>query len=77
MKKRKKILIVGGTGFLGYHSAKKFLDKKFDVRSLSRNKPKPLRRLNKIKYLKVDISKKKKLFNILNKVSCNKEFTFG
>ncbi len=69
MKKRKKILIVGGTGFLGYHSAKKFLDKKFDVISLSRNKPKPLRRLNKIKYLKVDISKKKKLFNILNKVS--------
>ena len=39
MKKNKKILIVGGTGFIGYHLAKKCLKKGWDTHSLSSNKP--------------------------------------
>ena len=59
--KKKKILIVGGTGFIGYHLAKKCLDKKFNVTSLSTKLPKKLRKIKKVKYLRCDISEKKKL----------------
>jgi len=58
---KKKILIVGGTGFIGYHLAKKCLEKNFSVTSLSFNKPKKLRFLKKINYIHCDISKKKAL----------------
>ena len=55
----KKILIIGGTGFLGYHLAKKCLLKKWKVTSISTNKPKKIRFLKKVKYLILDITKKK------------------
>ena len=67
MKKIKKVLIVGGTGFIGYHFAKKCLSKKFEVTSLSRNKPKKIRTLKRIKYIYCDIANKKKLNLKLNK----------
>ena len=56
----KKILIIGGTGFIGYHIAKKAIKKKWKVTSISTNKPKKIRAINKVKYLICDISKKKK-----------------
>jgi nucleoside-diphosphate-sugar epimerase len=56
-----KILIIGGTGFLGYHLAKKCLLKKWDVTSISSNRPKKIRFLPKVKYLILDITKKKLL----------------
>ena len=62
----KKILIIGGTGFLGYHLAKKCLAKKWNVTSISTNKPKKIRFLSKVKYLNLDISKKNILKKILN-----------
>tara|TARA_B110000503_G_scaffold140507_1_gene231558 strand:+ start:60 stop:980 length:921 start_codon:yes stop_codon:yes gene_type:complete len=55
----KKILIVGGTGFLGYHLAKKCISKGWLVTSISTNKPKKIRYLSKVKYLILDITKKK------------------
>jgi nucleoside-diphosphate-sugar epimerase len=58
LKKKKKILIVGGTGFIGYHLAKFCLKKKWDVTSFSKNEPKKIRKLNKIKYLKGDLYNK-------------------
>lgn len=61
--KKKKILIIGGTGFIGYHLAKKAIQKRFEVTSLSTNSPKKLRYLKKVKYLFCDISNKKKLKN--------------
>ena len=54
----KNILIIGGTGFLGYHLAKKCLSKKWHVTSISTNSPKKIRFLPKVKYLIVDITKK-------------------
>ena len=56
---KKKILIVGGTGFLGYYFAIKCLNNNFEVSSLSRKKPKKKRFLKKVKYIYADISKKK------------------
>ena len=69
--KNKKILIIGGTGFLGYHLAKKCLLKKWDVTSVSTNSPKKIRFLKKVKYLTLDITKKKLL---TKKIKSNYDF---
>ena len=57
----KKILITGGTGFIGYNLAKKCLKLNWSVTSLSSKKPKKLRKLKKVNYLICDISDRKKL----------------
>ena len=62
-----KILITGGTGFVGYHLAKKCLSMNWNVESLSTKNPISSRRLKKVKYLKCDISHLKKLRQILSK----------
>ena len=58
------ILIVGGTGFIGYHLAKKSLKKGWKVTSISSSKPKKIRYLSKVKYLICDITNIKSLKNI-------------
>ena len=58
---KKKILIVGGTGFIGYHFAKKCIENNFLVTSLSRSKPKKIKHLKKVKYIFSDIVDKKNL----------------
>ena len=55
------ILIVGGTGFIGYHLAKKCLEKGWQVTSISSRQPKKIRYLSKVKYIICDITKKKSL----------------
>ena len=68
---KNKILIIGGTGFLGYHLAKKCLKKKWKVTIFSLNKPKKKRYLgNKVTYIKGDISKIRDLKKI------NKNFDY-
>ena len=69
--KKKRMLIVGGTGFIGYHLAKAALRKGWAVQSLSTKKPKKLRYIPKVKYSICDISNKK----ILNK-KIKKNFSF-
>jgi len=64
---RKKILITGGTGFIGYHLAKKCLKLKWLVTSVSTNKPLKLRKLPSVKYLYFDISKIKSIKKKLSK----------
>ena len=61
MKPKKKILIVGGTGFIGYHLAKKSLKKGWQVTSISSRHPKKIRFLKKVKYIRSDITNKKLL----------------
>ena len=68
---KKKILIIGGTGFLGYHLAKKCLLKKWDVTSVSTNIPQKKRFLVNVKYLILDITKKKL---ISKKIKSNYDF---
>ena len=59
--KKYKILISGGTGFIGYHLAKKCLNLNWSVVSISTKSPIKKRRLKNVKYLKFDISQKKLL----------------
>ena len=61
MNSNNNILIVGGTGFIGYHLAKRSLKKGWTVTSISSKAPKKKRYLPKVKYLLCDITKKKVL----------------
>ena len=61
MTYKKHILIIGGTGFIGYHLAKKSLQKGWVVTSISTNPPKKIRYLKKVKYIICDIRKKNSL----------------
>ena len=54
---KKNILILGGTGFIGYHLAKEALRRGFQVTSLSKKTPVKKRYLKKVKYITADISK--------------------
>ena len=51
MKNKIKLLIAGGTGFIGYHLAKKAIKKGYTVTSLSSKKPNKYRRLTSLKYI--------------------------
>ena len=64
---KETMLVTGGTGFIGYHLLKK-LKRKFSIFSLSSKKPSAKRKIKNVKYLNCDISKKKSLFNKLNKL---------
>ena len=48
LNKKNKILVVGGTGFIGFNILKYFLKKKFIVYSLSKNKPQTKRNIKKL-----------------------------
>ncbi|MDC0426472.1 NAD(P)-dependent oxidoreductase [Pelagibacteraceae bacterium] len=58
---KKKILIIGGTGFIGYHLAKACIKKRWSVTSISLKKPLKNRYIKNVKYILCDISKKKLL----------------
>ena len=69
---RERALIVGGTGFIGFNLIKKLSNKNFSITSISANKPRKNRKVKKVKYLKCDITKKKRL----NKLLKNKSFDY-
>ena len=58
---KKKIIVIGGTGFLGFHFSKLCLKKKMTVISVSRKKPPKKRYLEKVNYLLSDISIKSQI----------------
>ncbi len=68
---KKKILILGGTGFIGYHLAKESLRKGFEVTSVSKNKPIKERYIKKVNYIILDISNE---YSVKKKI--NKKFKF-
>ncbi len=55
------LLVVGGTGFIGYHLALKAMKKGWKVTSISINKPKKNRCINGVKYLRININNFQKL----------------
>lgn len=62
---RKKVLVIGGTGFLGYHLIKKCLSKKMLVTSISRKKPSKNFLLKKVNYETCNLNDNKKLKKII------------
>ena len=60
------LLVIGGTGFIGYHLIRVAKKKRWKVSSVSLNKPKEYRYVNGVNYLKVDITNLKKLKKKLN-----------
>ena len=62
---KKKILITGGTGFLGYHLINACIKKNFKVTSVSTSEPKKIRFLKKVKYLTCKLEDKSKLKKII------------
>ena len=56
-----KLLVVGGTGFIGYHLSKKAQSKGWKVTSISLGLPKIKRRIKRVKYMKLDITKKNQI----------------
>ena len=55
---KKKILITGGTGFIGYHLSKKCIKLNWSVTSLSTKYANGGRKIKGVRYVKCDISKK-------------------
>ncbi len=70
---KKKILIIGGTGFIGKHLAKNCKKKNWKVTSISSSLPKKSKKIDGVKYIKVDIRKKKQL----SKKLFNKNFDYA
>ena len=60
---KKRILIIGGTGFLGYHIAKTGLKLSWVVVIVSLRKQKVKKKIKKIRYIQLDTSKRR--FDIL------------
>jgi len=54
-KIKKKLLVIGGTGFIGHHLIKEALKKNWEITSASLSIPTKKNRLNRVKYYKVDI----------------------
>lgn len=68
MKIKKDILIVGGTGFIGFHLAKSLIKKNWNVTSVSSKPAKKNRYLTKVNYIKCDINNQKLLKKKIKKV---------
>lgn len=65
-KKKTKILILGGSGFIGYHLSKKCITKGWDVTSISKNYPKKIKFVSKVNYKNINLENFKNL-SILEK----------
>jgi len=67
LNSKNNILIVGGTGFIGYHLAKRCLKLNWNVTSISTKKPIHKRYLKNVNYIVSDITKKRKLKYLIKK----------
>ena len=55
---KKKIIIFGGSGFIGRNLIKRLITKNYQITSVSRNKPKKKDLIKSIEYLVCDVAKK-------------------
>ena len=68
---KEKLLIIGGTGFLGFHFAQEAVKRKFDVYSLSTKPPLKERFVEDVKYIYINLFNKKELFDFLGNIKIN------
>jgi len=74
---KKKILVIGGTGFIGVNFIKKIGFKNYDIYSLSRNNPSKLNKIKFVKYLYGDLYNKSKIKKILKGINFNYVVNLG
>lgn len=74
---KKNILVVGGTGFIGYHLLKKLDKKQFNLLSISTKYPIKKKKIKKVKYLICDISNYKVLKKKLKGLNINYVINLG
>ncbi len=68
---KKKILVVGGTGFIGSNLINRLKSSHWNITSISTRIPTGKKKLKKVNYIKVDISKKKQLeLKVKKKYDC-------
>ena len=70
-------MIIGGTGFIGFNLIKKLNRSKFEIYSLSRNKPKNDKKISYVRYIYCNISNTKKLNNIFKNKFFDYVINFG
>jgi UDP-glucose 4-epimerase len=63
---KKHILVIGGTGFIGYHVLKKAKKLNWKLTSVSVHEPRASRYIKGVKYLKLNIKSKKEIEKKLN-----------
>ena len=68
------LLIAGGSGFIGYHVAKKFKKKGWKITSVSISKPKRNRIVKGVKYILLDLTKEK---DIRKKLGVNYDYVIN
>ena len=66
-KTKKTILVIGGTGFIGHHLLKKATDLGWSSYCISRKKVIKKRFIKKVKYINLDINKKKNFKEIFKR----------
>ena len=66
-KTKKTILVIGGTGFIGFHLLKKTKRLNWESYSISRNRPKPKRHVKGVKYLFMNINNKIQIKKVFKK----------
>ena len=71
---RKKIVIIGGTGFIGYNLAKELKNYKFEIHSLSSKFPINIRKIARVKYIISDLSNTSEL---KKKIKSNYEYVIN
>ena len=59
--KRMKILIIGGTGFIGFNLLKKLKNLRFSITSISLSYPKKNNLISGVNYIKLDITNKNEI----------------
>ncbi len=65
---KKKVLVAGGTGFLGFHLLKKLKNFNYTLYSLSSKKPKKNRKLPGVKYI---------ICNVVNRIQLKKKLKYN
>ena len=74
---KKKLLVVGGTGFIGTHLVKEALTRGFQVSVISNNDKSLTDRFDDVEYLLIDISHQENLFNQLKDKSFHYVINLG
>ena len=72
MKEPEKLLVVGGTGFIGHQLVRDAIDLGYETTVLSLNKPSENKKIIGVKYLTADIASN----NELNKALIGREFNY-